>query len=80
MVRMSQWYTKMLEAARLKGVIASFDSSSHILALENFPATLLTPPVAAFELSPDMMKTTSSTDIKKAAVAASHPRLFCAGS
>ena len=50
MVRLSQWYAKVLEAARMRGIITSVDSSTHILALENFPAAVLPSSVAALEL------------------------------
>jgi hypothetical protein len=40
-VRLSQWYVKALEAAQHRGIVRDFESSTHILTLENFPPALL---------------------------------------
>ena len=77
MVRMSVWYSKVLEAARTRGIISAVDSSTHILALDDFPATVLPSSIASQELKTDM-KSSWSGDIKAEALAATHPRLFCA--
>jgi hypothetical protein len=40
-VRLTQWHVKALEAAQHRGIVRDFESSTHILTLENVPTPAL---------------------------------------
>ena len=63
--RMSNWFKRLLDACKTRGMLSHYESSGHMLALEDFPKDVLPAPLGARES-------------KASAITTVHPRFFVA--